>query len=96
MVGHVKPFKGGVPANRLEIFNEVILMLIMYTFMCFTDFVAYLETQFAVGYVSCGLVVFHLLVNLVIMSIGSFRQIRLRLQYLLLNFKHRMAMNLKI
>ena len=39
MIGEVKPFKGGVPANRLEMFNEVVLMLIMYTFMCFTDFV---------------------------------------------------------
>ena len=60
MIGQVKPFTGGVPANRLEMFNECMLMLIMYSFMCFTDFVPDLETQYTVGYVSCGLVMFHL------------------------------------
>ena len=77
MIGHVKPFTGGVPQNRLEIFNECMLMLVMYTFMCFTDFVPDLETQYQVGYVSCGLVIFQLLVCLGIMFVESFRLIRL-------------------
>ena len=92
----MKPFKGGVPANRLEIFNEIVLMLIMYTFMCFSDFVPLVETQFQVGYVSCGLVVFHLLVNLGIMSVSSFKQMRLRVQFMFLKCRHSRAMKLKV
>ena len=49
----------------------------MYTFICFTDFVPNLETQYQVGYVSCGLVIFQLLVCLGIMFVESFRLIRL-------------------
>ena len=79
MIGHVKPFTGGLPQNRLEIFNECMLMLVMYTFICFTDFVPNLETQYQVGYVSCGLVMLQLLVCLGIMFVESFRLIRLNL-----------------
>jgi hypothetical protein len=81
MIGHVKPFTGGLPQNRLEMFNECMLMLVMYTFMCFTDFVPKLETQYQVGFVSCGLVIIQLLVCLSIMFIGSFRLIRLQVKY---------------
>ena len=96
MIGQVKPFKGGVPANKLEMFNESMLMMIMYTFLCFTDFVPNLETQFTVGYVSCGLVMIHLLVCLGIMSVGSFRKIRLRVQFMMLKCKHKIKMNKRI
>ena len=96
MIGQVKPFIGGVPANKLEMFNESILMMIMYTFLCFTDFVPNLETQFTVGYVSCGIVMLHLLVCLGIMSVGSFRNIRLRVQFMLLKFRHKITMNKRI
>ena len=51
----------------METFNEIMILLIMYTMMCFTDFVADLETQYKVGFVSCGLVVGHLLINVSIM-----------------------------
>ena len=47
----------------------------MYTMMCFTDFVADLETQYKVGFVSCGLVVSHLLINVSIMLKTSVKQI---------------------
>ena len=51
--------------------------------------------RFGVGYVSCGLVVLHLLVNLGIMSFSSFKQIKLRIQYKILKCKHSRAMKLK-
>lgn len=63
----VKPYSGGLPANRMELFNEVMLVSIMYTMQCFSDFIPDPETKYYVGYVSCGLVVFHLLVNVVLM-----------------------------
>ena len=71
-INYLRPFSGGTPANRLETFNEVLLLLIMYTMMCFTDFVADLETQYSIGYVSCSLIVGHLLANLGIMLTTSF------------------------
>ena len=71
-IGYLRPFNGGMPANRLETFNEVLLLLIMYTMMCFTDFVPDLETQYSIGYVACSLVVGHLLDNLEIMLTTSF------------------------
>ncbi len=39
-LGYLRPFQGGTPINRIETFNEVVLLFIMYTMMCFTDFVA--------------------------------------------------------
>ncbi len=70
---YLRPFSGGTTANRLETFNEVLLLLIMYIMMCFTDFVPDLQTQYGIGYVACILVVGHLLVNLGIMLTTSFK-----------------------
>ena len=51
----------------MELFNEVILVWIMYTIQCFPDFIPDPETKYYVGYISCGFVVFYLLVNVVLM-----------------------------
>ena len=53
--------------RRMELFNEVILVCVLYTMMCFTQFVPEVETKEKVGYVSSGLVALHFLVNLGIM-----------------------------
>jgi hypothetical protein len=54
-----------------ELFNEVIIVLTLYTMMCFTPFVPDEMTQFGVGYLSCFLVLIHLLANLLIILTGS-------------------------
>ena len=74
LIGYVKPFAGGVKANTLEMFNECVLLLIMYTMICFTDLVPTIEIRFGVGYVSCALVLIHLLVNLMIMLSESVKK----------------------
>lgn len=43
-VAYVRPFSGGALASRMEMFNEIVLVFIMYTMICFTDFVPDLET----------------------------------------------------
>ena len=43
VIGYIKPFAGGVKTNAIEMFNECILLLIMYTMICFTDFVPSVE-----------------------------------------------------
>ena len=50
-----------------EYFNETIIMLSLYTFMCFSDFVPDPVMQFNIGYASCLLVLTHLSLNLSIM-----------------------------
>ena len=52
----------------MERFNEVILILTLYTMFCFTSWVPSIETKMKVGYLSCALVVLHFAVNLYIMS----------------------------
>ena len=39
IICEVKPFAGGVRPNIMELFNESIILLVMYTMICFTDFV---------------------------------------------------------
>lgn len=74
VIGYIKPFAGGVMANALEMFNECVLLLIMYTIICFTDFVPTIEIRFRIGYLSCALIMIHLLVNLTILATVSVKK----------------------
>jgi hypothetical protein len=65
-----------------ELFNEVIIVLTLYTMMCFTPFLVDEITQFSVGYLSCFLVLIHLLTNLLIMLVGSTKKLILNLKRL--------------
>ena len=47
-------------ATYNEYFNESIIMLSMYTFMCFSDYVPDPVMQFYIGYASCLLTLTHL------------------------------------
>ncbi len=67
-------------AQLNDFFNEIIIVLTLYTMMCFTNFLPDLMMQFNVGYASCFLVVTHLIINLFIMVAGSTHQVVLRLK----------------
>ena len=69
---YVKPLKS-TAAHKNEIFNEVVMILILYTFISFTDWVPSLEAKFKLGYLSCGLIVLHLLINIFIMLTSSIK-----------------------
>lgn len=60
----VKPLKGGKFALGMEMFHEVTTMLILYTVICFSQFVPDPFTRSVMGYVSISLVSGHLLVCL--------------------------------
>ena len=64
------PFKTA-GEKKMELFNEVILILVFYTMMCFTQFVPEVETKEKIGYVSASLVALHFLVNLGVMLVHS-------------------------
>lgn len=47
-----------------EFFNECILLLVMYTIFCYSPWVDDIEMTFQIGYITIGIVVLHLVVNL--------------------------------
>ena len=67
---------------RMELFNEVILMNLLYCILCFSDYVIDVESQFKVGFVACALVLINFLVNLLSITIvaikGLFHKIRMQ------------------
>ena len=73
IIEFTRPFKTQAE-RRMEIFNEVILMLVLYTMMCFTDFVPEIETKMLIGWVACTLVALHFSINLTIMVLSSVRK----------------------
>ena len=50
--------------GRVEYFNELILMMVLYTMLCFSPWISDVELKFNIGYICIGFVVIHLLVNL--------------------------------
>lgn len=60
IVSNVKPFEGGAFVYRMEMFHEVIIMQILYTMICFSEFVPDITTRGYIGYYSMFLVSLHL------------------------------------
>lgn len=50
--------------HALEYFNETIIMILLYTFLCFSDLVRTPESRFTMGFVCCATVTFHLAFNI--------------------------------
>ena len=69
---YIRPLKSNA-AHKNEIFNEIVMILLLYTFISFTDWVPNLEAKFKLGYVACGLIVLHLMINIFIMLAGSIK-----------------------
>ena len=68
-------FQGKTKQN-LEFFNELILMLVLYTMLCFSPFVHDVNVKFYLGYVSIAIVALHLLINLSFIFKGSYDVVR--------------------
>jgi hypothetical protein len=65
----------------MEIFNEVVIMLTVYTFMMFSDFVQDVDTEFVVGYLAIGFVGIHLLVNIGLIGLHSFKECKEKIRH---------------
>jgi len=50
--------------NTIEYFNEVMIMMVMYCLICFTDFVPDENTKSGLGIVCQAFVIFHIIFNL--------------------------------
>ena len=84
----IKPFKGGRKQLKKEIFNEIAIMFVSYTVMCFSDFVPDPETRFYIGYVSIGIVCLHLLISLGFMAAESYHLITLEIKKLIIRHRY--------
>ena len=69
--------------------NEIIIVLTLYTIFCFTNFLPDEMVKFYVGYVSCLLIIVHLLINLFIMLSGSIQLLILRMKRIMYRLKHK-------
>ena len=64
--------------SRFEYFNEFILMVVLYTILCFSPFVGDVNNKFFIGYVSIFFVSLHLVVNISSIFISTFASVKLK------------------
>mmetsp|Transcript_5495 Transcript_5495/g.7341 ORF Transcript_5495/g.7341 Transcript_5495/m.7341 type:complete len:138 (-) Transcript_5495:1480-1893(-) len=57
----------------MEIFNSIMIMLMIYCLMCFTPLVLDSEARYQMGFVMVGLVALNVLVNILVISIDPVR-----------------------
>ena len=67
ILSYIRAYQKG-SRHRMEIFNEIILVLTLYTIMCFSDWLSDVELKMKIGYVACALVSFHFILNIAIMT----------------------------
>lgn len=77
ILGFVRPFKDPFN-NKMEYFNEVIILLTMYCLMCFTDWNPNIDMQTNIGWVICSVVGSHLLLNMFFMMMGNVKKVSMR------------------
>jgi hypothetical protein len=73
--------------RRMELFNEAMVTLIMYSIICFTDFIPDINIRYQLGYVSIILICIHFTVNVVVLLKTNFRQLILVLKRYLKRMK---------
>lgn len=70
-LGYFSPFKTKF-RNRLEIFNEVTVLMSSFYMMCFTDLVGTLEAQSTMGWVMIVTIVLNSLINIsIVLYVGG-------------------------
>ena len=62
-LGFVMPFRSDF-LNYMEIFNELVALLICYFMFCFTDWVPKADVRYLCGWAFIGLISLHLSVHL--------------------------------
>ncbi|TNV87476.1 hypothetical protein FGO68_gene11214 [Halteria grandinella] len=62
--------------NKLEIFNELCILMVGYTLFIYTDFIPDFELQILVGYVMIGITGFNFLGNLSVICFGMYQKLR--------------------
>ena len=63
--------------ERFEFFNESILMMVLYTMLCYSPWVSDVDVKSQIGYVTISIVTLHLVVNILNISVVSFLKVKL-------------------
>ena len=87
IIGNVMPYQYA-HRRKTEYFNEIILMLTLYTFICFSPFVPDVEMRFAIGYFAIATVSLHLVVNFTLIGRETYLKIKMMLFLFLAKRKH--------
>jgi hypothetical protein len=66
LMGHIYPFETQF-RHRLEMFNEVCLMFVIYAIICFSPFVTSYQRKHEMGFICCGIIGLNLSINLFFM-----------------------------
>lgn len=62
------------PINRMEVFNSIMVMLMIYCLMCYTPLVVDPEARYMMGFAMVGLVGLNVLANIVVVTIDPVKQ----------------------
>ena len=66
LIGHIQPFET-LFRERLEMFNEVCLMFVVYPIICFSPMVTNYHRKHEMGFICIGIISLNLIVNLFFM-----------------------------
>ena len=76
-LGHVWPFVSH-SITKLELFNEIIAILLCYFMLCFTDWIPRARTRYMTGWIFISVICVHLGTHLVILTYNSYHDVRFR------------------
>ena len=79
LIGHVEALHTK-ERQLLEYINEVIIMQVLYTMICFSPFVPEIETRYLVGFWCIVLVSFHLILNMSMICYASLKRAKFDIQ----------------
>lgn len=74
LIGMFEPYTSKYEHN-MELFNESMILVILYIYMCFSDFIENPETKFTMGFVCCIVVSLHFIGNILIIIMVNIREI---------------------
>ena len=72
----------------MEVFNEIVLLLLLYTYLCFSDWLRDADLQLSIGYVSCALIAIHFVLNLYLIIAETVRTTKRKCRIHSLRKKH--------
>ena len=75
LLGWYRPLES-LFSNVIEVFNEVITLMILYLMMCFSDFVGDPKTRSHCGVAFIVIILFFVSVHILILTIGVYKQVR--------------------
>jgi threonine/homoserine/homoserine lactone efflux protein len=70
----VSPFENSL-RNKVEAFDEIIILAIIYHLHLFTDFIDDKELQYIFGFSVIALTCIHLLINMLIIVVEGFKEL---------------------